>query len=128
MQASKRQAKKILIYQLLTTLVLSVAGLMFETVVALSILVGAGTGTLANGLLALGIFGHYHAQDPKFLMVRFYAAEMLKIFVILIAFGTAFVVIEEVNPVALLGAYFVAQVFPTVLVSQSADANKPRGS
>jgi ATP synthase protein I len=128
MQTSKTHAKRIFLYQVLTTLVLSMAGLMFESVVALSILVGAGTGTLANGLLAIGIFGHYHAQDPKFLIVRFYAAELLKIAVIVFAFGTAFLVIEEVNPIALLGAYFVAQVFPTVLVSQDNDTNNTRGS
>jgi len=122
------QAKRILVYQLLVTLLLSATGLLFETAVALSILVGAGTGTLGNALLALGIFGSYRVQDAKSLMLRFYAAEMLKIVVIVGAFASAFVLMEEVNPAALLGAYFVAQVFPTVLVSQSSDTDKTRGS
>jgi len=126
--SAKVHARRILVYQLLVTLVAAAAGLLFEVVVALAILVGAGTGTVANAFFAWEIFRHHRTQDPKLLLGRFYVAETVKMVVIMLSFATAFVLIEELDPVVLTGAYFVVQVFPTVLASQNSGTGKTRGS
>jgi ATP synthase protein I len=123
LQPDARQAKRVLWIQIAMTLALTGLAFVFSAMTALSVFIGAATCTLANALLALGMFGRYRAAEAGLLVMRFYAAEILKIVVILAVFGTSFVLIEGLNPPALLGAYFLVQVLPALMASQWAAAD-----
>lgn len=112
------QVKRALVYQAALGLVLVVFALPFGSSVALSVLIGAGTCLLANALLAAWVFRGYRAQEPERLVLRFYSAEAAKIALILGAFTVAFVTVDGLNIPALLGAYFLAQVIPTLIAAQ----------
>lgn len=124
-QPDARQAKRILWVQIVMTLILPALVYAFDDMAALSALLGAVICTLANGILALGMFGRYRAAEPGLLMMRFYVAEVLKIVVILALFGAAFALIDGLNLPALLGAYFLVQVLPVLMASRwdAADEN-----
>jgi ATP synthase protein I len=118
------QANRVLRVQLLVTLVLAALGLFFGMLVAVSLLIGGGVCTLANALFALLVFRRYRAQEPGMLVMRFYGAEIGKIALILVLFAASFVLIDGLNLPALLGAYFVVQVFPAMLASAWVPADK----
>lgn len=111
------QAKRVLSIQIAMTLGLSAIALYFGGIVAASVLIGAGACTLATGVFALLLFGRYKAQEPGSLVMRFYGAEIGKIAIILVLFAAAFALVDGLNLPALLGAYFVVQVFPAILAS-----------
>ena len=112
------RAKKILVAQALTTLVLAAGGLAFGESVAVSVLFGAGGATLANAAFAYWVFKRYRAQEPELLVMRFYGAEVVKIGLVLALFSAAFLLIETINVPVLLGAYFLVQVVPVLLASK----------
>jgi ATP synthase protein I len=85
--------------------------------VALSVLIGTGVCLLANSIFALWVFRQYRAQDPGSLVMRFYAAEIIKLSLILGLFAAAFTTIEGLNLPVLLIAYFAVQVLPAVFAS-----------
>jgi ATP synthase protein I len=124
-QTDARQVKRVLVMQIGMTLVLTSLAFLFGSLIALSVLIGAAVCTLANGVFAFGVFGRYRAAQPGQLVMRFYAAEVLKIVVILALFGAAIALIEGLNLPALLGSYFLVQVLPVLLASQrdAADTN-----
>jgi ATP synthase protein I len=124
-QTDARQVKRVLVMQTGMTLVLTSLAFVFGSLIALSVLIGAAVCTLANGVFAFGVFGRYRAAQPGQLVMRFYAAEVLKIVVILALFGAAIALIEGLNLPALLGSYFLVQVLPVLLASQrdAADTN-----
>ena len=111
------QAKRVLSIQIVMALALSAVALFFGGIVAASVLIGAGVCTLANGVFAFMIFRRYRAQEPGLLVMRFYGAEIGKIAIVLLLFAAAFALIDGLNLPALLGAYFVVQVFPALLAS-----------
>jgi ATP synthase protein I len=116
-QSDARQAKKILLSQLILTLILSAAGGFFSLTIALSVLVGAGASAFASTLFAYWVFRRYQAQEAELMVMRFYSAEILKILLVLGIFAAAFVLIEGLNIPVLLGAYFIAQVLPALMAS-----------
>jgi ATP synthase protein I len=110
-----KHVKKFLWYQILTAIVLTGIGLLFEFLVAISLLIGAMISTLGTGILALGVFNDRNFQDPEFMLQRFYIAEMLKIVVVISVFTIIFLFSKKISPLAVLGAYFFAQSVPTAL-------------
>lgn len=113
--------KKILLYQVLTAIVLTGIGLLFEFLIAMSLLLGSAISTVGTGILALGVFNNSHTQNPEFMLQRFYIAEFIKIFVVISAFMLIFLLSKKIVPLAMLGAYFIAQSFPTALASLQDD-------
>ena len=111
------QAKRVLSIQGGMTLAISAVALFFGGITAASVLIGAGVCTLANGVFAFLIFRRYRAQEPGMLVMRFYGAEIGKIAIVLFLFAAAFALIDGLNLPALLGAYFVVQVFAALLAS-----------
>lgn len=112
------QAKRVLQIQTILGLVLAVCVLPFGDSVALSVLVGTGICLLANALLAAWVFRAYRAQDPGRLLLRFYVAEAAKIALVVSLCAVAYVTLDRLNVPALLGAYFVVQVIPTLIAAQ----------
>jgi ATP synthase protein I len=118
-QPNALQAKQILKIQSIFGLILTIIALPFGSPVAISVLIGAGTCWLANALLVVWVFRAYSAQAPERLVLRFYSAEVAKIALILGLFGVAFAIYDELNIPALLGAYFLVQVIPTLIAAQT---------
>jgi len=114
-QPDALQAKRILFLQLALTLTLATVALPFGIPVALSVLIGASVCVAANSVFAFWVFRHYQAQDPKSILVRFYGAELIKLFLALGLFVIAFMTSEGLNVPAVLIAYFAVQVLPAVL-------------
>jgi ATP synthase protein I len=109
------RAPQVILLQTLTTIATGAAASLFDHALALSTVVGAGTGTLANAFFAFWIFRRYWAQAPGALVLRFYWAELAKITIALASFTAAYLSIDELRPTALLGAYLFVQVFPPML-------------
>lgn len=110
-------AKRVLLYQMFTVLALTGVGLLFEIMLAISLLIGSTISVLGTGLLAFGIFRKTSNKNPELLLQRFYIAEALKMFVVIFAFTLTFLLIEEADILALSGAYFVTQFIPTALAA-----------
>jgi ATP synthase protein I len=109
--------RRVLGYQLVTTLLLAALALPFGSSVALSVLIGAGVCLTANAAFAFWVFREYRAQEPGGLVARFYGAEIAKLGVVFGLFAIAFATIGGLNLPALLISYFAAQILPTVLAS-----------
>lgn len=118
-QSDASQATKTVRYQAIATLIMVGAGLLVGDSLALSVLVGAGISTVATAGFAYWVFRQYRASDPGLLVMRFYGAEVAKITLILVSFSAAVRFLPGLNVPAMLGAYFVAQVFPAMLASES---------
>jgi len=117
-QPNALQARRVLKTQSIFGLILTIVALPFGSPVAISVLIGAGTCWLANALLVVWVFRPYRAQTPGRLVLRFYSAEVVKITLILVLLGTAFAIYDELNMPALLGAYLLVQVIPTLIAAQ----------
>ena len=118
-QPNALQARQILKVQSIFGLILTIITLPFGSPVAISVLIGAGTCWLANALLVAWVFRAYRAQALERLVLRFYSAEVAKIALILVLFGVAFAIYDELNIPALLGAYFLVQVIPTLIAART---------
>lgn len=116
-QPDVQQVKRVLIAQLFLTLGLTAVALPFDARVALSLLIGSAVCLLATAMFAFWVFRRYSAQRPEMLVMRFYGAEVVKLALVLGLFAIAFAMIDGLNVAALLAAYFVVQVLPTVFAS-----------
>jgi len=118
------QVKGVLAVQLALTLILPLAALAFGTSVALSALIGAAICVLATAVFAFWVFRDLRIQDPGVFVVRLYAAEIAKIFLILGLFVATFATICNLNVPALVGAYVAVQILPPVAVALGDRATK----
>jgi ATP synthase protein I len=114
-QPDAPQVRRILIGQVVLTLALTVAALPFGAHVALSALIGAAACLSATAVFAFWVFRRYSARRPDLLVMRFYGAEIVKLALVLGIFAVVFATVEDISLPALLAAYLVVQVLPTVL-------------
>ena len=115
-----RRAKRILIAQVITAVLLAGAILLFDRLAGLSAFLGGAIATFANALLAFGVFARYEAQEPGKLVMRFYGVELLKLLFIALAFAAVFAWVRPLNVVALFSAFLVVQILPPLLSNQVA--------
>jgi len=114
-KASRQQAFRFIITQLLTTIVLSAILLIFDRVVAYSSLVGGLIATLANAWFAIKVFRVTPTVAAETLLTTFYVGEIYKFIFTGAMFVMAFVLIKPLNIVALLVTYFLIHMIPAVL-------------
>jgi ATP synthase protein I len=122
LQPDVLQAKRVVTVQIALTLALAAAGFAISEALGTSALIGGGVCTVANGVFALWVFRRYRAQQPGLLVMRFYAAEVVKMVLILAGFAAAFAWIKGLKVPALLGAYLVVQVLPLLIGSMAGGA------
>lgn len=115
-----RRARNLLLTQaILAVLVAGLVGLL-NVVYARDVLIG-GLAALAGTLVfALWVFGRYNAAKPGQIVARFYGGELLRIMAIVVVFGLAMKGLDDLNPVALFGSFFVVQVLPPLLANKIA--------
>jgi len=109
--------ERVLAVQLALTLILVAAALPLGISITLSVLFGAAVCLLASSIFAFWVFRQYRAQDPGSLVMRFYGAEIIKLFLVFGLFVIAFTTSDRLNLPALLVAYFAVQVLPAVIAS-----------
>ena len=109
--------ERVLAVQLALTLILVAAALPLGISITLSVLFGAAVCLLASSIFAFWVLRQYRAQDPGSLLMRFYGAEIIKLFLVLGLFVIVFTTSDRLNFPALLVAYFAVQVLPAVIAS-----------
>jgi ATP synthase protein I len=114
-----RRARRILIIQVVLTLILAGAATAYDATAGLSTLIGGGVTTLANALFAVVVFGRYRAQDAGKLVFRFYGAELLKLGFVVAALAATFLWVAPLNLATLFGAFFIVQVLPPLLAHRA---------
>ncbi len=114
-QASRRQAARFILAQLLTTIVLSAILLFFDHVVAYSSLAGGLIATLASAWFAIKVFRVEPTVAAETLLTTFYVGEIYKFVFTGAMFVIAFVSIKPLSVVALLITYFIVHMTPAVL-------------
>jgi ATP synthase protein I len=116
-----RRATRILLIQVVLTLLLAGAATLYDQVAGLSALLGGAITTVATGLFAVVVFGRYRAQEAGKLVFRFYGAELLKLAFVVLMFAATFVWVgpAALNLVTLFGAFFLVQVLPPLLAHGS---------
>jgi ATP synthase protein I len=115
-----RRAKRILVAQMVATLVVALIGLMFGPRAGFFALLGGAIATIANALFAFWVFGRYRAAEPGKLLAQIYGGEVLKLGFIAGTFAAVIVWLEPLSPLALFGAFFVVQVLPPLLANRVA--------
>jgi ATP synthase protein I len=118
--AQPRLAKRVLILQAILTLVASLTATALGFMPALSVLIGGLACLIANAAMALWAFCDYQAPEAGQLLHRLYAAEVLKILLLIGSFAIAFLTIEGLSLPAMLGGYFFAQVLAPIIAAQTA--------
>jgi F0F1-type ATP synthase assembly protein I len=114
------RARKIIVAQAITTLLLALTGALFGFWTGLAALIGGATATLANALFALWVFGRYRASEPGRLAGQFYGGELLKIGFVIVVFAVTMMWLKPFSPLAFFGAFFAVQVLPPMLANRLA--------
>ena len=114
------RARQILKAQLLTLVAVALVVLAIDVKLARDALIGGAAAAIGSALFAYWVFGRYRAQDPGQIVARFYGGEVLKIAAIVLVFAAAMKGLDDLNPVAMFGAFFVVQVLPPLLANRIA--------
>ncbi len=125
-RAGRDQAIRMVLAQLVTTILLSLLLFPVGWMVVISGLLGGGIVTLTSALFARKVFVPYRAQEPGLITSRFYAAEAQKLLLTAILFAILFIYLQSVNLVALFGIYIVVQFIPAIYM-QLFSTNRSRG-
>ena len=115
-----RRAKSILMAQLVTMAVIALVVLFIDPLSARDALIGGAAAALGPALFAVWVFGRYSASEPGQIVARFYGGELIKIIAIIAVFAAAMKGLDDLNPVALFGAFLVVQVLPPLLANRIA--------
>ena len=112
---ARQSAVRFVLAQLIATMVLSVALLIYDYTAAYSALAGGVIATLANAWFAVKVFRVKANETPETLLATFYVGEIYKFVFTGAMFVIAFVLIKPLNVVALLGIYFLIHMTPAVV-------------
>ena len=108
-------ALRFILAQLIATIVLSAALLIYDFTVAYSALAGGLIATLANGWFALKVFRVKSKETPEILLTTFYVGEIYKFILTGAMFVIVFVLIKPLNVAVLLGIYFLIHITPALV-------------
>ena len=100
--------------------VVALVAVLIDLATARDALIGGAAAAIGSALFAFWVFGRYNAAEPGQIVARFYGGEVIKIAAIVIVFAAAMKGLEDVNPVALFGAFLVVQVLPPLLANRIA--------
>jgi len=114
-QASRQQALRFIITQLVTTIAMFAVSLIFDFTIAYSSLTGGLIATLANAWFALKVFRLKPTINPEVLLTTFYVGEIYKFIFTGAMFVMAFVLIKPLNVVALLVTYLLIHLTPALV-------------
>jgi ATP synthase protein I len=113
--ANKSQAWKVILAQLVITLVLSAIAGLVSVDYAASALAGGLIATIANTFFSLWVFADYRAQQPNKLVARLYGAEIAKLVLVGLLFAGAVQLIAPLSGGALFGVFLCVHLVPGFL-------------
>ena len=113
-----KRVRGVLLTQLALTIFLALAAFTGGRIMGLSALYGGAVATITNLVFALVVFSGYRAQEPARLVNRLYAAELIKLLVVVAGFALVFLSWQAVNVLVLLGSYLLVQVLPPLLAGR----------
>ncbi len=113
-----RRAGRLVIAQLITFLGIGLLASPFGLDIARDVLIGGFAAWLGSAIFAVWVFGRYRAQEPGRIVARFYGGEVIKISMVVVVFTVAIKLIEDINPIAVFGAFLVVQVLPPLLANR----------
>ena len=116
----RNKVARLLRYQVFMLLPVTLGALVFGSRAAWSALLGGTIALAANVLFAVAVFAPYRAARAGNLVARFYAAEVLKLVFVGLAFAVVFLWIRPLHVAALFVAFFVVQVVSPLLAHLSA--------
>ena len=111
----KKLAIRYIQIQLIATMLLSAALLIYDFTVAYSAFIGGAIATLANAWFALKVFRVKSEAAPEVLLTAFYVGEIYKFILTGAMFVIVFVLVKPLNIVALLGVFFTIHLAPAVM-------------
>jgi len=114
---NERLVRKVLVSQAVVSMALAAVLWWLGPVHGYSGLLGGLIALAANGMFAFWVFRPYGAQHSDKLVSRFYAAELLKMAIIAVAFLGAFVWVRPLSAGALFGCFFSVHLVPAVLAA-----------
>jgi len=112
------QLKRLLGWQAIVAAAVVLAALPFGIGALSGAVAGAAACLLANWYFALRVFRRYEARAPGRLLAQIYGAEVAKVAIALGVFGLAFAFLDDLNLLALFGAYLAVQIAPAVLAQR----------
>lgn len=115
-----KRAKNILKAQLITLVAVALAALLLDVATARDVLIGGAAAAAGNAIFAFWVFGRYNAREPGRIVATFYGGELVKIVTVVVVFAAAMKGLDDLNPVAFFGAFFVVQVLPPLLANKVA--------
>ena len=117
--SQKKQAERLvgrfILTQLMVTLILSAALLIYDYTVAYSALAGGMVATLANAWFAIKVFQVKSEETSETVLTTFYVGEIYKFVFTGAMFVIAFVLIKPLSIVAFMGLYFLIHMTPAVV-------------
>ena len=113
-----RRARRLIVAQLATTVVMVLLTSLYDLRIARDIAIGGSAACLGGALLAWWALGRYRAQDPGRVVARFYGGEVIKIVGVVLVFAMAIRGLDDLNPVAMFGAFLIVQVLPPLLANR----------
>lgn len=111
-KASTTQVRRIILIQMLATLVVSGILLVIDKVYAWSSLAGGMTATLANAYFAWKVFAKQQESEPEQILATYYRAEVGKIILTVLLFIGAIKLIKPISIVTLMGVYLFNVLIP----------------
>lgn len=117
---SAKQALRLVLFQLIVTLIVSLTLIFLGWVHAWSGLVGGLIATGANAFFALRVFVEYRAQEPAKLLGRIYGAEFQKLLLTGLLFAAAILWVKPLSAAALFGVFLLVQIAP-ILIAHKLD-------
>lgn len=114
-ELDRSRIRKLLLIQLIATVLVAIAIWLIWSAAAVSSLVGGLASLAGSFVFALWVFAPYRAQNPGGLLGRFYLAELAKLIIIGLVFAAAIIWLKPLNVVALFGTFFVVQVLSPLL-------------
>jgi ATP synthase protein I len=115
-----RRARRLVLAQLIMAVVVASLAGLHGLHTARDALVGGLAAWLGSAVFAAWVFGRYRAQEPGRIVARFYGGELVKIVTIVLVFAVAMWGLDDLNPIAVFGAFLAVQVLPPLLANKIA--------
>lgn len=112
--AEYQRAKRVVYTQILLSGVLTIVFLPFDASSARDALCGGVVATTGSLITLYFVSGQYQAARPDAIVRRLYLGQLARFSVIAGMFLAMMLMIDSLNPVALLATFFIVQVLPLV--------------
>ncbi len=113
----RRRVGRIVRTQGLLTAMLAIVALPFGVSSARDVLCGGIAAVLGSVVFAYFTFGCYQAARPDAIVRQLYLGQLVRFSVIAGIFLVVALVLSNLNPVALLAAFFIVQILPLIAVN-----------